>query len=207
MRNKLKIVFLLFMILAVFSGCVEPQRLPGSNETPIATPELTPDQKLPAYNETKPTEINVTFETWSRGYESNQSYRQPYFRIITNYSEWNEFLGEQGYPGALEGELLYPLSRKAKNIKSADFDNYFILAAMMGVQAKTSPEIEIRNITKFNNVINVTVRMYKPSAGGMTVSAPYHIIIIKKEFLPKGNATFVFIDTDGKELGKVEVRE
>ncbi len=41
----------------------------------------------------------------------------------------------------------------------------------------------------------------------MVESAPYHIVIVKKELMPEGNSTFVFMDTEGKELGKIEVRE
>ncbi len=202
------------MIMAVFSGCIEPQRPPGSNETQIATPEPTLEQKLP-YNETKPTEINVTFETWSRGYWSNLSYEQTYFRIITNYSEWNEFLDNQGYFAyirgeegmRLEGELFPRGGIRPKTLEPDDFDNYFVLAAMMGLRGHLEDEIEITNIKKVNNIVNVSVRMYKPSFGAGVESAPYHIVIIKTEFLPKGNSTFVFKDTEGKELGKIEVRE
>ncbi|VVB95546.1 Uncharacterised protein [uncultured archaeon] len=215
MRTKLKIIFLFFMIMAVFSGCIEPQRPPSSNETKIATPEPTSEQKLPAYNETKPTEINVTFETWSRGYWSNLSYEQTYFRIITNYSEWNEFLDNQGYFAyirgeegmRLEGELFPGGGIRPKTLEPADFNNYFILAAMMGLRGHLSDEIEITVIRRMNNTLNASVRLYKPSFGEASTSSPYHIVMVKKEFLPKGNSTFVFKDTEGKELGKVEARE
>jgi hypothetical protein len=77
---------------------------------------------------------------------------------------------------------------------------------MMGHQGIRSPEIEIKNINRINNIVNVTVRMYKPSSGLMVESAPYHIVIVKRELLPKGNATFVFSDTEGKKLGIVEIK-
>jgi len=34
-----------------------------------------------------------------------------------------------------------------------------------------------------------------------------HIVIVKRKILPKGNSTFVFIDTKGKELVKLEAKE
>ncbi|NJD76355.1 MAG: hypothetical protein FIB08_04570 [Candidatus Methanoperedens sp.] len=214
MRAKLKIFLLFFIVMMVFSGCIEPQRPPGSNETTIATSEPTPDQ-MPAYNETMPVETNATFETWSRGYWSNLSYEQTYFRIITNYSEWNEFLDNQGYFAyirgeegmRLEGELFPGGGNRPKTIEPAEFNNYFVLAAMMGLRGHLEDEIEITNIRKVNNIVNVSVRMYKPSFGAGVESAPYHIVIIKREILPKGNSTFVFIDTERKELGRVEIRE
>ncbi len=97
MRNKLKIAFLLCMIIVVSLGCIESQKLPDSNETKITTSE----QKLPVYNETNPLKINDTFETWSRGYYSDVSYEHSFFRIIKNYSEWTIFLDNQMLEGTL----------------------------------------------------------------------------------------------------------
>lgn len=69
------------------------------------------------------------------------------------------------------------------------------------------PEIEIENISRINSIVNITVRMYKPHIGESATSAPYHIVIVKREVLPAGNSTFVFIDTEGKKLRRVEVNE
>lgn len=214
------LIFSLFVVIMVTSlGCIESKKLPTYNETKIATPEPTPsvtEQKLPAYNETEPLKINNTFETWSRGYWSNSSYKKSYFRVITNYSEWNDFLDEQGYfawlkeggPMRLEGQLFPGLNKMPKTITSIDFNNNFIMAAMMGIKAVAEgPEIEIKNISRTNDVINVTVRMYDPRGGAAVVSAPYHIIIVKRELMPMGNSTFIFVDTDGNRLGKVEIKE
>ena len=41
--------------------------------------------------------------------------------------------------------------------------------------------------------------------GQTIVTAPYHIVIVKREILPEGNSTFVFVSTEGKELEKMEV--
>jgi hypothetical protein len=215
MRNKLKILFFFFIITLVSLGCIESQKLPVLNETKTATPEPTSEQKSPAYNETKPLQINDTFETWSRGYYSNSSYRKAYFRVISNYSAWNAFLEEQGYfyyiygrgPMRLEGELFPGLSATPKTVGPSDFNEYFIIAAMMGHQGGRGPEIEITNISRINKTVNVTVRLYKPSFGESVETDPYHIVIVKRELLPLGNSTFVFTDTEGKELGKVEVIE
>ncbi len=299
MRNRL-IAFLFCMIMVVSLGCIESQKMPNSNETRIATPEPTLEQKIPIYNETKPLEFNGTFETWSRGYWSNLSYKKPYFRVITNYSEWNIFLEEQEYflylftwdeiPGKddarlieflngkyniywlktatiektdnnrtikvfsgnnslylilndeetkvdikidddrtdeliaktknskrsifyprgrlrLEGELFPGIDKMQKIIEPADFNNYFIIAAMMGYKTKRSPSIEVKNIQRLNSMVDVAVLIYNPSSGESVESAPYHIVIVKKEVLPRGNSTFVFTNTEGKELGKVEVKE
>ena len=208
------LIFSLFVLITVASlGCIESQKSPTPNETEIAKPSVT-EQKLPAPNATKPLIINDTFETWSRGYWSNLSYKQPYFRVITNYSEWNDFLDEQGYFAwqtggmRLEGQLFPGLNVMPKTITSTDFNNYFIIAAMMGIKAVAEgPEIEIKNISRINDVINVTVRMYDPKGGAAVVSAPYHIVIVKRELLPIGNSTFVFRDTDGRKLGKLEINE
>ncbi len=218
MKSKLKIVFLFCMIMVVSLGCIEPQKLPNSNETKIATPEPTPsptEQKLPTYNETKPLEFNGTFETWSRGYRANESYEHLYFRVITNYSEWISFLDGQGYfteirregSQRLEGTLFPGKGVKPKTIENADFNEHFIIAALMGRRGYTEPNIEIINISRINNIVNVTVYMYIPKAGDLITSWPYHIIIVKREVLPRGNSTFIFTDTEGKELGKLEVKK
>ncbi|NJD75975.1 MAG: hypothetical protein FIB08_02600 [Candidatus Methanoperedens sp.] len=159
--------------------------------------------------ETRPLKINGTFETWLRGYHSNESYKT-HFRVIINYSVWNTFLYEQGffdYYSTLEGELFPSWGNKPKTIEPADFNNYFIIAAMMGLRGAYGDEIEITDIRRINNTVIVTVRTYMPSSKGMITSSPYHIIIVKREILPKENSTFVFIDTEGKELGNIEVRE
>ena len=131
--------------------------------------------------------------------------------MITNYTTWSTFLYEQGffdYYSTLEGELYPGGDKKPKTIEPADFNDYFVMAAMMGLRGHLEDEIEIIDIGRINNnIVNVIVRMYKPSFGAGATSAPYHIVVVKKEFLPKGNSTFVFIDTEGKELGKIEVRE
>ncbi len=48
--------------------------------------------------------------------------------------------------------------------------------------------------------------MYNPTAGAAAMSSPYHIIIVKREILPKGNSIFVFTDTEGRKLGIVEIK-
>lgn len=218
MRIKFFIITLFVLALIASLGCIESQKLPTPNEIKIITPEPTlppTEQKLPAYNETKPLKINITFETWSRGYWSNLSYEHSYFGVITNYSEWNAFLDEQGYfvwlreggPMRLEGTLYPGLNIKPKTITSADFNDNIIITAMMGMKTfAEGPEVEIKNISRINNVINVTVRMYDPRRGAAVISAPYHIVIVKREMLPTGNSTFVFKGTEGMELGKLYVK-
>ena len=208
------LIFSLFVVIALFLGCIESKKLPAVNVTETTTPApvtSTTEQKLPAYNETESLKINDTFETWSRGYWSNSSYKQLYFRVITNYSAWIAFLDEQGYYGRdghrLEGQLFPGLDVMPKTIAPADFNNYFIVAAMMGlIGIAEGPEIEIKNISRLNNVVNVTVYVYRLGPGADVTSEPYHIVIVKRELLPIGNSTFVFVDTEGKRLGKVEVK-
>lgn len=205
----LKILFLFFIIATISLGCLESQKIA------IPTIKPTPEQQLPIYNETKLLKINDTFETWSRGYWSNFSYKETYFRVITNESEWTAFLFEQGYfmgvagqgPQRLEGDLFPGSNKTPKTITSADFDDHFIIAAMMGYKGGMGPKIEIKNITKLNNLVNITVHMYEPKARLDIISAPYHIVIVKGEILPTGNSTFVFIDTEGKEIGKLEMQK
>lgn len=196
------------MVIATISlGCLESQKIV------IPTTIPTPEQQLPIYNETKLLKINGTFETWSRGYWSNFSYKQTYFRVITNYSEWTVFLAEQGYftwvsgqePPMLESDLFPGPNKMPKTITSADFEDHFIIAAMMGYIGGMGPKIEIKNITKLNNLVNITVHMYEPKARLDIISAPYHIVIVKGEILPTGNSTFIFIDTEGKEIGNIDI--
>jgi hypothetical protein len=206
------LIFSLFVLITVASlGCIESKKPPTPNQTEIAKPSVT-EQKLPAPNATRPLIINDTFETWSRGYWSNLSYGKPYFRVITNYSEWTAFLDEQGVGVegklTLEGTLFPGLSTTPKTIDTADFTDYFIICAMMGTKSYAEePEIEIKNISRINNVINVTVRIYDTARGTLIPSAPYHIVIVKRELLPAGNSTFVFVDTEGKLFGKVAINE
>lgn len=210
MKNE-NFILSLFVVILV-TGCIEPQKLPIPNETEIATPSSA-EQKLHVNNEEPPgIKINVTFETWSRGYYSNYSYERPYFRVITNYTKWRAFLNDQGYyigPKGersiiLEGQLFPGLAMIPKTIETADFNKHFIIAAMMGYKTKVSPEIEIMNISRTNNTINVTLRMFEPSSGESAISAPYHIVIVKKDAMLMGNYTFVFSDTEGKKLGELE---
>ncbi len=214
--KKLKFLFLFLIITAVSLGCIESQK-------PISTPGPTPEQKLPVYNKTEPLIKNDTFETWSRGYFASYYDTHPFFKVMINYSLWIAFLNEQGTfldeygyfawlrktPGSsyerIEGTLFPGPGILPKTIESSDFNNYFIIAAMMGYKSKLKPEIEITNISRTNNVINVTVRMYEPSYGEAVMSSPYHIVIVKRELLPKGNAIFNFINTENKNLGEVGV--
>ncbi len=201
----MRIKFLIFLLFILILGCIELKKTPDINETKTATPQpssIIAEQKLPTLNETR---INITFETWSRGYWSNSSYYQTYFRIITNYSAWIAFLDEQRYPGGLEGELS-GYNRLQHKIEPGDFSNYFIIAAMMGHRSKQEPEIEIKTISR-DDVVNVTVRMYESNIGALVESAPYHIVIVKREVLPRGNSTFNFIDTEGERLGKLEIKK
>ncbi len=206
--------------MVTYLGCIESRKIPTTNLTPsisetkISTPEtptFTSKQGQPTYNnEKKPLKINDTFETWSRGYYSNSSYERPYFRVITNYSAWIVFLNEQGYfaePPKLEGTLFPGLGVKPKTIDPDDFTENFIIAAAMGRRGYTEPKIEIINISRINDTVNVTVSMYEPRAGDLVTSWPYHIVIVKKEMLPVGNSTFIFVDTEGNRLGKVEIKE
>lgn len=199
-------------------GCIESQKSPALNETEIATPSIT-EQKLPVPNATEPLRINGTFETWSRGYYSkdvknSSTYNKPYFRVITNYNTWIAFLNETGYfdysghrdPWLLDGILFPGQGVMPKIIEPADFNNYFIIAAMMGKTAPAEgPEIEIKNITRVSNEINIKVRVVRVGPGALTYSAPYHVVIVKREMLPIGNSTFVFIDAEGKKLGELEL--
>lgn len=190
----------LFVIIVAFTGCIGSQKPHVLNETNIATPEpvsTSTEQESSAFNEMKPLKINGTYETWSRGYYANYTDWNPSFKVITDYSKWSEFLDERGYPRYLEGELFPGLNAMPKKIETEDFNNYFIIAAMMGYQGKLSPEIEIKNINRINDTVNVIVRMYKPSAGASVMSSPYHIVIVKRELLSAGNSTFDFIDTEG----------
>lgn len=208
MRIKFLIFLLLFEVVVSF-GCIESLKSPASNETNITTPAPTlfpTEQKLPSYNETRHLKINDTFETWSRGYYANYSDWNPFFKVITNYSDWIEFLDNQGYPPELEGTLFPGVEVKPRIIEPADFNENFIIVAMMGLKGITeAPEIEITNISRINSTVDVTVRMYNPTAGAAAMSSPYHIVIVKREILPKGNFTFVFMD-EGNKLGKVDMR-
>ena len=209
MRADLLVFSLVLLIILASIGCTE-NALSRKEEivTSLPSPAII-EQKSLIPHETKPLDINLTFETWSRGYWSNLSYYQSYFRVITNYSAWNAFLDEQGYPGRLEGEL-YPGYAKnfiTRKIEHDDFDRHFIIAAMMGHRSKQEPEIEIKTISRLDSVVNVSVHIYESSIGNLVESAPYHIVIIKRELLPKGNSTFNFMDTEGKELGKVDIRD
>lgn len=214
MKIKNLVLSLFVVILVIASGCMDSQKLPAPNETEIATPYST-EQKLPGYNETPPViKTNVTFETWSMGYYSNYSYMHTYFRVITNYTKWRTFLDDQGYyigtkgerTLILEGQLFPGLAMIPKTMKPADFNEHFIIAAMMGYKTKVSPEIEIMNISRINSTVNITVRIYEPSSGGSAISAPYHIVIVRKDAMLMGNYTFVFADTEGKLLGKMEAK-
>ena len=208
------IFLLLIVIILTSSGCLESKKSPVPNETKNATlvpsPNIT-EQEPPVNNETKLLKNNDTFETWSRGYMSNTSDDRPYFKVITNYSDWNEFLDNQDpwFMGidtmSLEGELFPGINIIPMNISPDDFNNYFIITALMGMQGYVGPEIEIKNISRSNNIVNVTVLFYKPGFGGAALSSPYHIVIVKRELLSERNSTFVFVSTEGKELEKMEV--
>jgi len=187
MKIKSFIFLLLIVIIVASPGCLESKRSPVPNETKNATsvpsPNIT-EQEPPVNNETKLLNINDTFETWSRGYWSKNSYEKTYFRVITNYSDWNEFLDQQS-PWfilgnvSIEGQLYPGVGIIPRNISHDDFNNYFIIGAMMGMRGYVGPEIEIKNISRSNNTVNVTVFFYNPGFGGAALSSPYHIIIVK----------------------------
>ncbi len=209
MKIKFLILSLFAVIAAAFLGCIDSKNMPVSNDTqtPPSEPVIsTPKEKLPDIESQK---VDIAFETWSRGYWSNSSYDYPYFRVINDYNEWNDFLDEQGYFAwirgkegmRLEGSLYPGINIKPKNITSADFNDYFIIAAMMGMRGYAEgPEIEIENISGINSIVNVSVRLYDPRKGAAVVSAPYHVIIIKKQLIAQTNITFDFIDIENGRL-------
>jgi len=45
--------------------------------------------------------------------------------------------------------------------------------------------------------------MYEPTGGAAVYSAPYPIVIVKRDMLPTGNSTFIFRDAEGKEFGRL----
>lgn len=204
--------FSLFVLIIV--GCVESQKLPTPNETEIATPFPSPyatELQSPAYNKSESVEIGIMFETWSRGYYSNISYYQPYFKVISNYSEWVSFLDNQGYlawkagegPLRLEGSIFPGIFTKPKIMEPPDFYNYSVVAAMMGrISRAEGPEIEIKNITAKDNILKVIIA-FKLGPGAAVESAPYHIVMIKKDQLTKEKSIFDFIDNEGKLLERV----
>ncbi len=208
MKIKSFISLLLIVIIVTSPGCLESKKSPVPNETKNATPVpifTTPEQELSTSNGTH-LKINGTFETWSRGYYSNKSYKNSYFKVITNYEGWIAFLDEQGYSiGSkgertmnLEGQLFPGLDKTPKIITSDDFKEYFIIAAMMGMRKNAEgPEIEIKNISRVNNIVDVTVSRYDPGVGSAIISAPYHIVLVKKEQIQE-SSTFDFIDTQGR---------
>lgn len=214
MRTKFIFFSLFVLIVAVSLGCIESQKLHAPNETEIVTPFPSPyttELQSPAYNKSESREINIRFETWSRGYYSNSSYYQPYFKVINNYSEWESFLNNQGYlawqagegPLRLEGSIYPGIFTKPKVMKPSDFENYSIISAMMGrVSRAEGPEIEIKNITAVDNILKVIIS-FKLGPGADLESAPYHIVMIKKELLPNEKSIFDFIDIEGKLLARV----
>lgn len=193
MKIKNLVLSLFVVILVTATGCIEYQKQPFTKETITAIPSVT-EQKLPAYNETQQLEINIPFETWSRGYDAKDYLLHPHFEVITNYSDWIRFLNNQG---PLEGQLFPGLGIAPKTIGPVDFNDDFIITAMMGKRGKRGPEIEILNISRINNVVRIIINKYDPGYGESVESAPYHIVLIKKELVPDNSAINI-IDTDAK---------
>lgn len=134
----------------------------------------------------------IPFETVAKGegLGSDAPY-EPLYTVLTNEDELNQFLDKFG-----------PFAREVINFSENDFKNYILICAYFGKAPRTGYEIEIKKIVQKQNLIEITVSTKEPKYGLDMETNPYHVVKVKKDYL-KGKLTFIFRNTDGKELSEM----
>ena len=132
-------------------------------------------------------EKNLTFETVSMG--SRTRYDIQDFLVITEVKEWDKFWEEKSFEGTITAS-------------DVDFQNYFAIAAFLG-PSDGGVSVYIKAITQIKDMIKVTVNITEPDYVLDIVMSPYDIVRVRKaDMTQRGNVTFAFIDTSGRELGR-----
>jgi len=144
----------------------------------------------------------IPFETVSKGKSFghlNKETINPIYTVLTNKNELESFLNKFGIK-----------SKGIGTFSEDDFKEYILICAYFGavptVELKVLDKFTIKKITAKDKFVEILVQLgkYNP-IGPEVVSAPYHIVKVKRDYFKEGKYLFVFKDTDGKELNRVEV--
>ena len=140
----------------------------------------------------------IPFETVSKGkrlgYLNNET-MQPMYTILTNKNELKSFLNKFG---AHAKEII--------NFSEEDFKEYVLICAYFGYASSTRHKIKIKKIIKKNEIVDVVIQFRVPKYGEEQLTNPYHIVKVKRNYFEPGKYIFVFEDTTGKELNRVEIK-
>ncbi len=133
----------------------------------------------------------LPFETLGRDYSGALlSIRQPTLVIVSNQVEnqvWNDFF----YPDALR--------RLRERPQDVEYNGYFILAAFRGYEGCGGPIIEIRQIIRQGDVVQVYA--YLPDyprglACPAEASSAYHLVKVRKGGEWNGEFKFILYDNN-----------
>ena len=141
------------------------------------------------------SENTILFETVSKGeilgYLNNDT-MQPVYTLFTNKNELESFLNKFGL-------------RAKEIVKEDEFKDYILICAYFGFAPSTRHEVEIKKIVKKDNMVEVIVQSKMPKYGEDKVTNPYHIVKVKRDYFEGGKFIFIFKDTNGRELNRVEI--
>ncbi len=135
--------------------------------------------------------IELTFETLGREYSGALlSIRGPALVVVANQAE-NRVLDDFFYTDALERLQEYP--------QQVDYSEYFVLAAFRGYEGCGGPIIEIKQIIRQSNVVQMYA--YLPDyprnlACPAEASSAYHLVKVRKEGQWNDEFTFVLYDNE-----------
>ncbi len=92
-----------------------------------------------------------------------------------------------------------------KALSETDFSTCFLLVAFQGLQGSGGHSIEVLDIQRSGERIEVRAKFTSPESGAtLLVTSPYHVVRVKRTDLGSGKLTFVLIDDSlGEEVAKV----
>ena len=92
-----------------------------------------------------------------------------------------------------------------KALRETDFSTWFLLVAFQGIQMSGGHSIEVLDIGRSGERVEVRAKFISPESGAtLGVTSPYHVVRVKKVDLGADRFTFVLIDDlSGEEVAKV----
>lgn len=175
------VVMVGLVIVAGSAGCADLMHYfpPPPTKTPFVLTQLPEGA------------VELAFETLGKDYSGGLlSIRHPTLVVVANQAE-NQVWGNLFYPDALKRLQQHP--------QEVDYDRYFVLAAFRGYAGCGGPIIEIKQVIRQGDVIQVYA--YLPDyprdlACPPEASSAYHLIKVRKEGEWDSEFTFILYDND-----------
>jgi len=142
------------------------------------------------------SENTIPFKTVSKGERLgylNKDTMQSVYTILTNENELDYFLNKFGSH-----------AKEIINFSEDDFKEYILICAYFGYAPSTGYEIEIKKIIKRDKVAEIIIQFITSKYGETQLTNPYHIVKVRRNYF-ENVGKFIFKDTNGRELYRVEI--